>query len=172
MSVDLFNLEGPYGRCPTNPFLSSPERREANEEDAAISAVGHAVCSHSPACCRSLSCHLRYHLRSHRSPGSQKCSESTSRKSLSSTKTISILLPRCVCSHMRELANQLSMMAHSKGITVIAHGSDATDHPEEYLSSGVDYILNGEAEQTLTELCAALLRSARAHFNRRAGLLH
>jgi anaerobic magnesium-protoporphyrin IX monomethyl ester cyclase len=62
-------------------------------------------------------------------------------------------------SHMRELANQLSMMAHSKGITVIAHGSDATDHPVEYLDSGADYVLNGEAEQTLTDLCAALLRS-------------
>jgi anaerobic magnesium-protoporphyrin IX monomethyl ester cyclase len=61
--------------------------------------------------------------------------------------------------HMRELANQLSMMAHAKGLTVIAHGSDATDHPEDYLVNGVDYILNGEAEQTLTELCALLLRS-------------
>jgi anaerobic magnesium-protoporphyrin IX monomethyl ester cyclase len=62
-------------------------------------------------------------------------------------------------SHMRELANQLSMMAHAKGITVIAHGSDATDHPAEYLDNGVDYVLNGEAERTLTDLCAALLRS-------------
>jgi anaerobic magnesium-protoporphyrin IX monomethyl ester cyclase len=61
--------------------------------------------------------------------------------------------------HMRELANQLSTMAHSEGITVIAHGSDATDHPKEYLDNGVDYVLNGEAEQTLTDLCTALLQS-------------
>ena len=72
--------------------------------------------------------------------------------------------------HMRELANQLSMMAHSKEITVIAHGSDATDHPEEYLANGVDYILNGEAEQTLTELCALLLRSQEP--TAIAGLVH
>src|SRR5258708_27282600 len=61
--------------------------------------------------------------------------------------------------HMRELANQLSTMAHSEGITVIAHGSDATDHPKEYLDNGVNYVLNGEAEQTLTDLCTALLQS-------------
>jgi radical SAM superfamily enzyme YgiQ (UPF0313 family) len=73
-------------------------------------------------------------------------------------------------SHMRELARQLSMMAQSKGITVIAHGSDATDHPEEYLASGVDYILNGEAEQTLTELCTAFLRSEEP--TAIAGLVH
>jgi len=61
--------------------------------------------------------------------------------------------------HMRDLANQLSTIAQSKNITVIAHGSDATDSPKEYLDAGVDYILNGEAEQTLTELCTALLQS-------------
>jgi anaerobic magnesium-protoporphyrin IX monomethyl ester cyclase len=63
--------------------------------------------------------------------------------------------------HMRELANQLSMMAHAKGIIVVAHGSDATDHPVEYLRNGVDYVLNGEAEQTLTDLCTALLQSSK-----------
>jgi len=61
--------------------------------------------------------------------------------------------------HMRELANQLSTMAHDKGISVIVHGSDATDHPREYLDNGADYVLNGEAEQTLTDLCTALLQS-------------
>src|SRR6202022_3622923 len=53
----------------------------------------------------------------------------------------------------------LSTMAHSEGITVIAHGSDATDHPKEYLDNGVNYVLNGEAEKTLTDLCTALLQS-------------
>src|SRR5882757_1248240 len=61
--------------------------------------------------------------------------------------------------HMRDLANQLSTMAHVKGIPVIVHGSDATDHPKEYLDNGADYILNGEAEQTLTDLCTSLLQS-------------
>jgi anaerobic magnesium-protoporphyrin IX monomethyl ester cyclase len=59
--------------------------------------------------------------------------------------------------HMRELACKLSIMAQSSGIKVIAHGSDATDHPAIYLGHGVSYVLNGEAEQTLTELCISLL---------------
>ena len=33
--------------------------------------------------------------------------------------------------HMRKLANELATVARSAGITVIAHGSDATDHPRE-----------------------------------------
>jgi radical SAM superfamily enzyme YgiQ (UPF0313 family) len=61
--------------------------------------------------------------------------------------------------HMREVAQELARVAHAKGITVIAHGSDATDHPEEYLRHGVDYVLNGEAEQTLTELCSLVLQN-------------
>jgi radical SAM superfamily enzyme YgiQ (UPF0313 family) len=61
--------------------------------------------------------------------------------------------------HMRQLASELANMARSTGIAVIAHGSDATDHPEEYLSNGVDFVLNGEVEQSLTDLCGALLQS-------------
>jgi radical SAM superfamily enzyme YgiQ (UPF0313 family) len=63
--------------------------------------------------------------------------------------------------HMRELACELAAIAHSRGITVIAHGSDATDHPTHYLGRGVDFILNGEAEQTLTELCTSLLQTGK-----------
>ncbi len=61
--------------------------------------------------------------------------------------------------HMRELAKELATAARSAGITVIAHGSDATDHPREYLDNGVDFVLNGEVEQSLTDLCGALLQS-------------
>ncbi|ADW67647.1 B12-binding domain-containing radical SAM protein [Granulicella tundricola] len=61
--------------------------------------------------------------------------------------------------HMRELARELALIAQSSGITVIAHGSDATDHPTMYLDHGVRYVLNGEAEQTLTELCTSLLHT-------------
>jgi anaerobic magnesium-protoporphyrin IX monomethyl ester cyclase len=60
--------------------------------------------------------------------------------------------------HMRELACELAAIAQSRGIAVVAHGSDATDHPVAYLDRGVDFILNGEAEQTLVELCQGLLR--------------
>jgi anaerobic magnesium-protoporphyrin IX monomethyl ester cyclase len=61
--------------------------------------------------------------------------------------------------HMRELANELATVARAAGIMVIAHGSDATDHPKEYLDNCVDFILNGEAEQSLVDLCSALLAS-------------
>jgi anaerobic magnesium-protoporphyrin IX monomethyl ester cyclase len=61
--------------------------------------------------------------------------------------------------HMRKLAHDLASNAHSARITVIAHGSDATDHPREYLNNGVDFVLNGEVEQSLTDLCDALLHS-------------
>jgi anaerobic magnesium-protoporphyrin IX monomethyl ester cyclase len=61
--------------------------------------------------------------------------------------------------HMRELANKLAAIARAQGITVIAHGSDATDHPREYLDNGVDFILNGEVEQSLTDLCSDLLQA-------------
>src|SRR5882757_7403965 len=58
---------------------------------------------------------------------------------------------------MRELAWQLAHRAHKAGAIVIAHGSDATDQVEAYLRNGVDFVLRGEAEQTLVELCAAIL---------------
>jgi radical SAM superfamily enzyme YgiQ (UPF0313 family) len=58
--------------------------------------------------------------------------------------------------HMRELACELATMAHLRGVRVVAHGSDATDHPEIYLHHGVDFVLNGEAEQALADLCLNL----------------
>jgi anaerobic magnesium-protoporphyrin IX monomethyl ester cyclase len=65
--------------------------------------------------------------------------------------------------HMRELAIELAAIARSAGATVIAHGSDATDHPTEYLNGGVDFILSGEVEESLTDLCNALLESRKLH---------
>jgi len=61
--------------------------------------------------------------------------------------------------HMRQLACKLATLASAQGLTVIAHGSDATDHPAPYLDHGVTYILNGEAEHTLAELCSSLLET-------------
>jgi radical SAM superfamily enzyme YgiQ (UPF0313 family) len=58
--------------------------------------------------------------------------------------------------HMRALAGELAGIAHRRGIPVVAHGSDATDHPQIYLERGVDFVLNGEAEQSLVDLCLSL----------------
>jgi anaerobic magnesium-protoporphyrin IX monomethyl ester cyclase len=68
-------------------------------------------------------------------------------------------LSKMCLTRMREVARQIAFDARTAGAIVIAHGSDATDQSETYLRNGVDYILLGEAEQTLTELCNALLSS-------------
>ncbi len=66
-------------------------------------------------------------------------------------------LSKMCLTRMRELAWQLAHDAHKAGAVVIAHGSDATDQAEAYLRNGVDFVLRGEAEQTLVELCSAIL---------------
>jgi radical SAM superfamily enzyme YgiQ (UPF0313 family) len=66
-------------------------------------------------------------------------------------------LSKMCLTRMRELAWQLAHEAREAGAVVIAHGSDATDQAEAYLRNGVDFVLRGEAEQTLVELCATIL---------------
>src|SRR5712675_2106896 len=73
-------------------------------------------------------------------------------------------LSKMCLTRMRELAWQLAGEAREAGAVVIAHGSDATDQAEAYLRNGVDFVLRGEAEQTLVELCSSVL-SRRAHFD-------
>jgi radical SAM superfamily enzyme YgiQ (UPF0313 family) len=57
---------------------------------------------------------------------------------------------------MREAAFTMIAMAQRRGVSVIVCGSDASDHPREYLEQGADYILIGEGEHTLGELMDAL----------------
>ena len=66
-------------------------------------------------------------------------------------------LSKMCLTRMREVAVQLATAARTAGAVVIAHGSDASDHATEYLFSGVNYVLLGEAEDTLAELCSTLL---------------
>jgi anaerobic magnesium-protoporphyrin IX monomethyl ester cyclase len=53
---------------------------------------------------------------------------------------------------MREAAFRMIAMACMTGCIVIVCGADATDHPEDYLAQGADFILLGEGEATLVEL--------------------
>ncbi|HEY3312244.1 MAG TPA: radical SAM protein [Anaerolineales bacterium] len=53
---------------------------------------------------------------------------------------------------MRQAAYSMVEMARKRGCTVILCGADATDHANEYLSRGADYVLLGEGEATLLEL--------------------
>ncbi|MBZ0277847.1 MAG: cobalamin-dependent protein, partial [Anaerolineae bacterium] len=64
---------------------------------------------------------------------------------------------------MREAAFEMIDMAKVQGCTVIACGADMTDHAEQYLACGADYVLLGEGEDTLAELIVYLdsVRAAR-----------
>jgi anaerobic magnesium-protoporphyrin IX monomethyl ester cyclase len=53
---------------------------------------------------------------------------------------------------MRQAAFAMAQAAKVRGCTVIVSGSDATDHAADYFAHGVDFVLLGEGEQTLTEL--------------------
>lgn len=70
-------------------------------------------------------------------------------------------LSKMCLTRMREVAWRLVQVAKEKNIPVIVHGSDASDNPELFLDHGVDYVLRGEAEQSLVDLCSALSRGAR-----------
>lgn len=69
-------------------------------------------------------------------------------------------LTKMCLTNMREAAWEMAEMARSKGSTVIACSSDATDHCRAYLDNQVDYVLIGEGEQTLLELIQALEQGA------------
>jgi radical SAM superfamily enzyme YgiQ (UPF0313 family) len=52
----------------------------------------------------------------------------------------------------RELAFWMAGMARERGIDSVVHGSDASDHAEEYLNAGFNAVAVGEVELTLLEL--------------------
>lgn len=68
-------------------------------------------------------------------------------------------LSKMCLTRMREVAWEMARAAHAAGAIAIAHGSDATDNPGLFLENGFDYVLCGEAEETLVQLCTALLRT-------------
>ncbi len=61
-------------------------------------------------------------------------------------------LTKMCLTNMREAAFEMMKFAKQKGCTVIVSSSDATDHFEQYLQEGADFVILGEAEQTLAEL--------------------
>ncbi len=58
--------------------------------------------------------------------------------------------------HARLAAGRMSRMARAAGATVLAAGSDVSDHPRPYFEAGVQYGLTGEADHTLRELLDTL----------------
>src|SRR3954464_1313875 len=65
-------------------------------------------------------------------------------------------LTKMCLTNMREASFKMIKFAKQRGCTVIVSSSDSTDRYEEYLLEGADYILLGEAEQTLSELVTAI----------------
>jgi anaerobic magnesium-protoporphyrin IX monomethyl ester cyclase len=66
-------------------------------------------------------------------------------------------LSKMCLTRMRDVAWQIMDEARRHGAKVVVHGSDASDHAEEYLRHGADYVLLGEAEITLSDVCRAIL---------------
>jgi anaerobic magnesium-protoporphyrin IX monomethyl ester cyclase len=65
-------------------------------------------------------------------------------------------LTKMCLTNMREAAFEMIKYAKQKGSIVIVSSSDATDHFEKYLEEGADFVILGEAEQTLVELTNAV----------------
>ncbi len=66
-------------------------------------------------------------------------------------------LSKMCLTRMREVAWEIAESARAAGAVVIAHGSDSTDNPEIFLENGFDYVLCGEAEETLSQICISVL---------------
>jgi anaerobic magnesium-protoporphyrin IX monomethyl ester cyclase len=65
-------------------------------------------------------------------------------------------LTKMCLTNMREAAFKMIAYAKEKGCVVIVSSSDSTDRYKKYLDAGADFVLIGEAEQTLLELIKAI----------------
>jgi len=61
-------------------------------------------------------------------------------------------LSKMCLAHVREATIRMIKHARTSGIPVIVSSSDASDDPRTYLSSGADFVMLGEAENTVQEL--------------------
>ena len=65
-------------------------------------------------------------------------------------------LSKMCLSRMRQVAYKMVDAARTAGATVVLNGPDSSDHVNEYLHRGAQYVLLGEAEWTLLEVARAL----------------
>lgn len=61
-------------------------------------------------------------------------------------------LTKMCLTNMREAAWQMARLARERNCLTIVASSDSTDHFQEYLEQGLDYVILGEAELTLLTL--------------------
>jgi radical SAM superfamily enzyme YgiQ (UPF0313 family) len=69
-------------------------------------------------------------------------------------------LSKMCLTRMREVAWEIAKVSREVGAVVVVHGSDSTDTPALFLANGFDYVLCGEAEHALVELCMSILQKA------------
>jgi radical SAM superfamily enzyme YgiQ (UPF0313 family) len=67
-------------------------------------------------------------------------------------------LTKMCLERMRIAAFKMIEIAKREKCIVVVSSSDSADHAEEYLSHGADYVIKGEGEMTLLELCTNILR--------------
>jgi radical SAM superfamily enzyme YgiQ (UPF0313 family) len=60
----------------------------------------------------------------------------------------------------RELAWWMAETARHAGVPAIVNGADANDHAADYLHAGFRYVMKGEVEESIVEVCRALLDGA------------
>ncbi len=78
-------------------------------------------------------------------------------------------LTKMCLTNMREAAFRMCKVAKERGCVVIVSSSDATDRYAQYLHEGADFVIIGEAEQTLLELTNHI-RRGQSNFESIAGL--
>ncbi len=69
-------------------------------------------------------------------------------------------LNKMCLSRMREATFVMAKIAKDHGAFVVVHGSDATDHAEEYLGQSADVVIIGEGEETLSQICQMVVRNS------------
>jgi anaerobic magnesium-protoporphyrin IX monomethyl ester cyclase len=65
-------------------------------------------------------------------------------------------LTKMCLTNMREAAFELIRIGKDRGMKVVVSSSDSTDHFDEYLHKGADFVILGEGEMTLLELVSGL----------------
>src|SRR3954447_14859640 len=65
-------------------------------------------------------------------------------------------LTKMCLTNMRNAAFAMIKYAKEWGCIVIVSSSDSTDHHQQYLQQGADFVLLGEAENTLLELIGSI----------------
>jgi radical SAM superfamily enzyme YgiQ (UPF0313 family) len=68
-------------------------------------------------------------------------------------------LSKMCLTRMRDVAWKIAKTARSIGAITVVHGSDSTDNPQLFLENGFDYVLCGEAEESLVRLCRSILHA-------------